>query len=149
MIGNQQIVGSNPTAGSLVKRGLDSMSACVLGHFLDTFQVPGFRGRDEGVPRRRRHEEEEREKRIAFTRKIAGLSCAFNPCVKSATFLPFSPHATVLSQADGEFGSLVQPFENGFPFTIQITSHRLSKHKPGTASGEIVEIHRVGVLVDL
>jgi len=40
LICNQQVVGSNPTAGSLVKRGSASKrQSPLLGHFLDTFSV--------------------------------------------------------------------------------------------------------------
>jgi hypothetical protein len=40
LICNQQVVGSNPTAGSLVNRGSASKDEPLLGHFLDTFSVP-------------------------------------------------------------------------------------------------------------
>jgi len=37
MICNQQVAGSNPTAGSLVNRGFCELIEFLLGHFLDTF----------------------------------------------------------------------------------------------------------------
>jgi hypothetical protein len=40
LIRNQQVVGSNPTAGSLVNRGLILIRRRLLGHFLDTFALP-------------------------------------------------------------------------------------------------------------
>ena len=39
LICNQQVVGSNPTAGSLVNRGISTMRKILLGHFLDTFAI--------------------------------------------------------------------------------------------------------------
>ena len=36
---NQQVVGSNPTAGSLVNHGISKPRKILLGHFLDTFAI--------------------------------------------------------------------------------------------------------------
>src|SRR5438132_9406703 len=38
LICNQQVVGSNPTAGSIVNQRLVDSSKCPLGHFLATYQ---------------------------------------------------------------------------------------------------------------
>lgn len=38
---DKAVVGSNPTAGSLVNRGLAPKPVLQLGHFLDTFDILG------------------------------------------------------------------------------------------------------------
>ena len=46
LICNQQVVGSNPTAGSLVNRDFRGPKKVLLGHFLDTFALPARHSAD-------------------------------------------------------------------------------------------------------